>query len=134
MLTLTDPQEAYRRSSFDARVQGGDSAALVQLCLEQAVTAIGSALYAQERGDATLRSKALTRALTAITALDMGVDRDAPLAQPLLQVYGAGRRAVLESVVHFNVQQLLAVRQDFLEIGAALRGSAAVTHPLSGKS
>ena len=78
MLTLTDPHEAYRRSSLDARVQGGDSAALVQLCLEQAVTALGSALYAQEKGDVALRSKALTRALTAITALEMGVDRDAP--------------------------------------------------------
>jgi flagellar protein FliS len=128
MLTLTDPHEAYRRSSLDARVQGGDSAALVQLCLEQAVTALGSALYAQEKGDVALRSKALTRALTAITALEMGVDRDAPLAQALLQVYGAGRRAVLDSVLRFNVQQLSAVRQDFLEIDAALRGSSAVEH------
>ena len=123
MLALTDPHEAYRRSSLDARVQGGDSAALVQLCLEQAIASLGSALFAQERGDPMLRSKALTRALTAITALEMGVDREAPLAEALLQVYGAARQAVLGSVIDFHADLLSSVRQDFLEIEAALRGA-----------
>lgn len=123
MLALTDPHEAYRRSSFDARVQGGDSAALVQLCLEQAISGLGSALFAQERGDPSLRSKALTRTLTAITALEMGVDRGAPLAQALLQIYGGARRAVLDSVTGFNAELLAAVRQDFVEIEAALRNA-----------
>jgi flagellar protein FliS len=121
MLALTDPHEAYRRSAFDARVQGGDSAALVQLCLEQAIAGLGSALFAQERGDASLRSKALTRTLTAITALEMGVDRNAPLAQALLQVYDAARKAVLDSVTDFNADLLQSVRQDFLDIESALR-------------
>ena len=121
MLALTDPHEAYRRSAFDARVQGGDSAALVQLCLEQAIAGLGSALFAQERGDASLRSKALTRTLTAITALEMGVARNAPLAQALLQVYGAARKAVLDSVTDFNADLLQSVRQDFLDIESALR-------------
>ena len=85
MLATNDPHEAYRRSAFDARVQGGDTAALVQLCLEQAITGIGSALLAYERNDSGLRSRALTKALTAITALDMGVDRTAPLADALLK-------------------------------------------------
>lgn len=123
MLALNNPHEAYRRSSFDARVQGGDSAALVQLCLEQAIAGLGSAQFAQERGDPSLRSKGLTRALTAITALEMGVDRDAPLAQALLQVYGAARQAVLASVTDFDAELLTSVRNDFLEIAAALRDS-----------
>lgn len=122
MLALTDPREAYRRSAFDARVQGGDPAALVGLCLEQAVQGLGSALFAQERADWPLRSKALTRTLTAITALEMGVDREAPLAQALLQVYGAARHAVLASVTRFDADMLMSVRNDFLEIEAALRG------------
>ncbi|AKM06234.1 flagellar protein FliS [Pelagerythrobacter marensis] len=122
MLSLTNPHEAYRRSAFDARIQGGDSAALVQLCLEQAIAGLGSALFAQDRGDASLRSKALTRTLTAITALEMGVDRNAPLAQALLQVYGAARKAVLDSVTEFEPELLRSVRQDFLDIEAALRG------------
>ena len=123
MLALTDPHEAYRRSSIDARVQGGDSAALVQLCLEQAIAGLGSALFAQERGDASLRSKALTRTLTAITALEMGVDRKAPLAQALLQIYGAARQAVLASVTDFKGELLASVRSDFVEIDAALRSA-----------
>ena len=123
MLALTDPHEAYRRSSIDARVQGGDSAALVQLCLEQAIAGLGSALFAQERGDASLRSKALTRTLTAITALELGVDRKAPLAQALLQIYGAARQAVLASVTDFKGELLASVRSDFVEIEAALRSA-----------
>lgn len=124
MLALTDPNEAYRRSLFDARVQGGDTAALVQLCLEHVITGLGGALFAHERGDPAARSKALTRALTAITALEMGVDRSAPLAGPLLQMYGAGRQAVLSSVTNFDPTHLASVRQDFIDIDAALRAPA----------
>ncbi len=123
MLALTDPHEAYRRSALDARVQGGDTAALVTLCLEHAITGLGLALFAQQRGDAAQRAKALTRALTAVTALEMGVDRDAPLAQALLQVYGAARKAVLDSVIRFDVAALAATRQDLSEIQSALRAS-----------
>jgi flagellar protein FliS len=123
MLATTNPDEAYRRSAFDARVQGGDTAALVVLCLEQAVAGLGGALMAHERRDPAARSKALTRALTAITALEMGVDREAPLASPLLLVYGGARRALLESVVDFDPALLSPVRQDLIEIEAALRSA-----------
>ncbi len=123
MLALTDPREAYRRSEFDARVQGGDTADLVRLCFEEAIAGIGGAIIAFERGDPAGRSKALTRALAAITALEMGVDRDAPLAAALLHLYGAARRALLESVTGFDPQRLEPIRRDFVEIGAALQAS-----------
>ena len=123
MLATTDPHEAYRRSAFDARVQSGDTAALVLLCLEQAIAGMGGALLAHERNDPAARSRALTRALTAITALEMGVDRTAPLASSLLQLYGAARRAVLESVVGFQPELLTPVKADLLEIEAALRSA-----------
>ncbi len=121
MLAPTDPREAYRRSAFDARIHGGDTAALVRLCLEQTIAGLGGALLAHERNEPGLRSQGLTRALTAITALDMGVDRDAPLAKALLQVYGAARQTVLDSVLDFQPERLQAVRGDFVEIDAALR-------------
>ena len=121
MLTSTDPREAYRRSAFDARVHGGDTAALVQLCLEQAIVGFGGAIVANERKDFAARSKWLTRALTAITALEMGVDRDAPLAGALLNLYGAARKAALDSAVKFDAAQLKSVRQDFVDIADALR-------------
>jgi hypothetical protein len=55
-----------------------------------------------------------------VTALDMGVDRSAPLAEALLQIYGAARKAVLDSVITFDAERLRAVRQDFVDIAGAL--------------
>lgn len=121
MLAFTDPREAYRRSEFDARVEGGaDPSDLVRLCYEQAIGGLGLAVIAHERKDPAARSKALTRALSAVTALDMGVDRSAPLAGPLLQLYAAAKRAILDSVVSFDSTLLGQVRQDFVEIARAL--------------
>jgi flagellin-specific chaperone FliS len=121
MLAVTDPREAYRRSEIDARVEGGsDPGDLVRLCLEQAVAGLGLAIIAHERQDPSARSRALTRALSAVTALDMGVDRSAPLAEALLQIYGAARKAVLDSVITFDAERLRAVRQDFVDIAGAL--------------
>jgi flagellar protein FliS len=120
MLALTDPTEAYRRSQLDARVHGGDASELVRLCLEQVVAGLGSAILAQERNEPAQRSKALTRALTALTALEMGVDRSAPLAPALLQLYGAARGVLLDCVTRFDPVQLEAVRRDFIEISAAM--------------
>jgi len=121
MLAFTDPHEAYRRSQIDARVEGGtDPADLVRLCLEQAIGGLGLAIIAYERRDPAARSKALTRALSAVTALDMGDDSSAPLADALLQLYGAARRAILDSVLKFDGDTLRTVRQDFVEIARAL--------------
>ena len=124
MLAVTDPHEAYRRSALDARVQGGDTAALVILCLEHAIGGLGLAQIAAGRGESTQRSKALTKALTAVTALEMGVDRTAPLADALLHVYGSARKAVLDSVVRFDAAAVAAARQDLIEIKGALQGGA----------
>ena len=124
MLAVTDPREAYRRSEIDARVEGGaDFADLVRLCLEQAISGLGLAIIADERNDPAARSKALTRALSAVTALDMGVERSAPLARALLQFYGGARKAILDSVVTFETQRLATLRQDFVDIAKALGGS-----------
>ena len=121
MLAITDPREAYRRSEIDARVEGGaDPANLVRLCLEQAISGLGLAIIADQRKDPAARSKALTRALSAVTALDMGVDRAAPLADALLQIYGAAKRAILDSVVSFDAERLGRVREDFVDIAQAL--------------
>jgi|SRR5688572_14604096 len=121
MLACTDPREAYRRSEIDARIEGGaDPADLVRLCCEQVIGGLGLAIIASERKDPAARSKALTRALSAVTALDMGVDRSAPLADALLQLYGAARKAILDSVVSFDTELLGRVRQDFVEVARAL--------------
>ena len=116
MLALTDPHEAYRVSEFDARLNGARAADLVTFCLVQVIQGIGSALFAHELCRPAVRSKALTRALTALTALEMGVDHEAPPAQALLQIYGSARRALLDCALDFRPQVLATIRADFREI------------------
>lgn len=120
MLALRSPHEAYRKVDFDARVAGADPQQLVALCYEQLIGALGSAIFAHESHDNRLKSQSLTRALSALTALQMGISRDAAIAPALFQLYDAARRAVLDSVLAFDPKTLSAVRQDFIDISRAL--------------
>jgi flagellin-specific chaperone FliS len=74
MLALQTPSEAYRRIAFDARVEGASPDELVSLCYEQFDMALGDALLAASQGDNHRKSSALTRALSAVTALQLGID------------------------------------------------------------
>jgi flagellar protein FliS len=123
MLLNRDPSEAYRRVEFDARVTGADSRQLVDLCLEQVAGSLGRAVHAAERGDNGSKSKALTRAVAALTALQLGVDPDAPTGQALMQLYQAARTTILDSVLQFDAAGLSQIRQDFIEIRQALIGA-----------
>lgn len=124
MLAIRSPHEAYRRVDFDARVEGADPRHLVGLCYEQLVSSLGSAIFAQERGDNSLKSRALTRALSAITALLLGVSGEDDTARALRHLYEAARRAILDSAVKFDGAILGTIRQDFIEISRAMNLSA----------
>lgn len=124
MLAIRSPHEAYRRVDFDARVEGADPRHLVGLCYEQLVSSLGSAIFAAERGDNSLKSQALTRALSATTALQLGVSGEDATAQALRHLYEATRRAILDSAIKFNSEILGTIRQDFIEISRAMNGSA----------
>jgi flagellar protein FliS len=124
MLAIRSPNEAYRRVDFDARVEGADPRHLVSLCYEQLVSSLGSAIFAQERRDNGLKSQALTRALSAITALQLGVSGEDATAQALRHLYEATRRAVLDSAIQFDAEVLGTIRRDFIEISRAMTGSA----------
>jgi flagellar protein FliS len=123
MLAQRSPHEAYRRVDFDARVTGAGPAELVHLCYEQLVGALGTAIHADAIGDNSLKSRSLTRALTAVTALQLGTAQGEGVAAALRQVYEAARRAILESATAFDSKRVEALRQDFLEIGDALRAA-----------
>jgi flagellin-specific chaperone FliS len=120
MLMNRDPSEVYRRVDFDARVKGADSRQLVDLCLEQVTGSLGRAIHAAATGNNGVKSSALTRAMTALTALQMGVDGDAPMGVALLQLYTSARNSILDSVLRFDPATLARIRQDFIEIRAAL--------------
>jgi flagellar protein FliS len=125
MLAIRSPNEAYRRVDFDARVEGADPKHLVGLCYEQLVSSLGSAIFAQERGDNSLKSQSLTRALSAVTALQLGVSGENETAQALRHLYEATRRALLDSAIKFDAALLATIRQDFVEISRAISASAA---------
>jgi flagellar protein FliS len=120
MLAIRSPHEAYRRVDFDARVEGADPRQLVGLCYEQLVSSLGSALFAQERSDNSLKSQALTRALSATTALQLGVVGEDATAKALRHLYEAARRAILDSAIRFDAKTLSTIRQDFIEISRAM--------------
>lgn len=115
-----DPGQAYRRIEFDARVAGADPRELVLVCYDQLGEALGRALSAAAAGNNRAKSEALTRALSALTALQMGVDVRSSVAPALLEFYSAGRSAVLGSVLNFNAAALNRLRGDAADIASAL--------------
>ena len=124
MLLRRDPGETYRRVDFDARVKGASSLQLVALCLEQAAGSLGRAIYAADHGDNAAKSAALTRAVAAITALELGVDTTNPVSAPLMQLYQAARHTILDSALRFDAPQLETIRTDLLDIREAMLGTA----------
>ena len=120
MLAQRDPNQVYRRIDFEARVSGSDPRELVRVCYEQLIGALGGALIAAQRGDNLQKSQTLTRALSALTALQMGVQGDGEIADALRHIYTAARRAVLDSVLNFDTQTIARVRADFVEISESL--------------
>ncbi len=125
MLALRTPQEAYRRVDFDARVAGADPQQLVVLCYEQVITALASALFAHESGNNHAKSQAITRALAAITALQLGVAGHKGIAASLHNFYASVRRALLDAALDFAPARIATIRQDLIEIASALQSPAA---------
>jgi flagellar protein FliS len=123
MLYQSNPREAYRRIDLDARVAGADPRQLVQLCYEQLIDALSLALHGNAIADNGLKSRALTRALSALTALRLGIDSSAPVAGPLGQFLDAGRRAILANVTQFDSASITRLRQDFTDIAQAMRNA-----------
>lgn len=116
------PQEVYRRVDFDARVSASGPSELVHICIEQLCVSIGTAMHAAANNDNGLKSRSITRALSAVTALQLGVAGEDGMATALRQVYEGARRTILDSAITFDSQKMAALRNDFTEIGAALQG------------
>jgi flagellar protein FliS len=122
MLAHRTPHEAYRRVDFDARVNGASPTELVHLCYEHLTGALGTAIHAHGIGDNSLKSHSMTRALTAITALQLGVSGESDVAGALKHLYESARRTVLDCAITFDSRKIETLRADFLEIGRALQG------------
>lgn len=119
MLVQRSPDEVYRRVDFDARIAGADPRQLVVLCHEQLASSLGTAIHAARRGDNARKSQALTRALAALTALQMGIDHALPIAAALTAFFDAARRTVLDNVIAFDPRAMRRLHDDVTEIAAA---------------
>lgn len=115
-----NPIEAYRRVDFDARIATAAPNELVLLCYDEFVISLGSAMIAEERSNNLLKSKSITRALAALTALQMGISSNQGIGGALNQLYEAARRTLLDSVLTFDRSAISTVRQDFLDISRAM--------------
>lgn len=120
MLALQDPQTVYRRIDFDARVSAADPGQLVELCYEQLIAALGTALFAHDQVDNRMKSEALTRAVSALTALQLGISGQGGVVDALHHFYDAARRAVLDNALRFKPATIAAIRQDIIDIALAL--------------
>lgn len=126
MYTQRSPAEAYRKVDFDARIAGAGPGQLVLLCYEQLAAALGSAIHADGVRDNARKSASLTRALAALTALQMGLDQRQPIAAALTTLFEGARHTVLDSVIQFDAAALARLKQDVTEIAWALRGASDV--------
>ncbi len=124
MLAARDPGLAYRRSSFEARLLAASPHDLVIMCLEDFLVNLVRFEQADRRDDREARSTALTRCITSLTALEMGVDRSAPLGETLLQFYAAGKSALLGMVVSIEAGRLRTIKNDFEDIRRSFRAAA----------
>lgn len=124
MLTASDPGLAYRRSSFEARLLAASPQDMVIMCLDDLLANIVRFEQADLRDDRETRSRALTRCITSLTALELGVDRAAPVASALLQFYAAAKSAMLGMVVEVEVSVLRTVKRDFEDIRSSFRAAA----------
>lgn len=122
MALRDDPREAYGRVEFDARVAGASAGELVLLCYERLLAALGTALHAHAAGDNRARSQALTRALTALTALELGIAGSGGVVEALRTFYAAARKIVLDSAPAFSPERIEALRRDVRDIMQAMPG------------
>lgn len=120
MLAQRDPYNAYQRVEFDARVQGASPSELVHICYDQLILALSTALLAHDRADCQLRNQSLTRALTALMALQLGIDQSHEMAGPLTDLYQGASKSILASSLEFDAFGVRAIYEDFREVRAAL--------------
>jgi flagellar protein FliS len=125
LLARQTPQDAYRRVEIDARVGGSDPRQLVVLCYEQLIGALGSAIVAHQRKDNAAKSAAITRALSSLAALQLGVDGEGEVAWALRHLYEATRRSLLDMVLRFDAATVETIRTDYVDILRAMSGSLA---------
>ncbi|GMM93552.1 flagellar protein FliS [Qipengyuania sp. MTN3-11] len=123
MLSRSRPDEAYREASFDVRLLGSSREELVLFCLEDFLENIARLELADAKEDRAARSRAITRCVTALTALELGIDRSAEMGDALAQFYGSAKSTLLDSIRHTDGAAIATLKADFGEVAGAFRGA-----------
>ncbi len=123
MLSCCKPNEAYRQTHFEARLLGSSREELVLFCLEDLLDNLRHLELADSREDRAGRSRKITRCVTALTALELGIDRNAEMGAPLAQFYGSAKSILLDSIRQTDLRAIAALKTDFSEIAGAFRGA-----------
>ena len=120
--TNRPPAEVYSRIEFDARVSGAGKEELVVVLIEQFLIALQSAIFAHENRLNERKSAAMTRAIAALTALELGVvsSSENDMGASLLTFYREAKKVILDSVVVFDAEAFAGLYADFSEIRQAL--------------
>ncbi|EDL49946.1 flagellar protein FliS [Erythrobacter sp. SD-21] len=121
MLSRAKPRDAYRQASFDARLLGSSRDELVLFCLEDFIDNLGQLELADRRFDHAARSRAITRCVTALTALELGIDRSAEMGATLAQFYGSAKNTLLNSIRQTDQGSVDSMKADFGDIANAFR-------------
>jgi flagellin-specific chaperone FliS len=115
--------ETYRTVDFAARVSGATPAELTDICFEQLIGSLGTAMHAHTAADPATRSRALSRAVSCLLALEMGIAGQNGIAATLRDLYVRARHAVLASVLEWDAPTLTRIRDDFVDIREAMRST-----------
>ncbi|KZY23328.1 hypothetical protein A3726_28030, partial [Erythrobacter sp. HI0037] len=91
--------------------------------LDDLIENLGVLEIVEQRDDRAARSRTLTRCVTALTALEMGIDREAELASSLAQFYGAAKNLMLDSIRALDLGKVRQLRDDLREIAFAFRAA-----------
>lgn len=112
------PADTYNRIEFDARVSGSGQRELVGILMEELTRALRSAIYAAENGLNQRKSSAMTRAIAALTALEMGIgaQEGTGAGAALLHFYRFAKKTILDSVIAFDNHAMHSLIADFKDI------------------
>jgi len=121
LLLSRDPADAYRRIELDARIAASARGDLTRICLEEAVAALGQALFALERDPARAPREPLVRAHGILSWLANGVASDNPLRDQLRQFYGALVALVSRNMVAPSREELAEASGDLSDLLDAAR-------------
>ena len=117
---LRTPAVVYRQVDLEARIEASKADDLTRICLEEAVAALGSALFALERAPDVPPREGLSRANGIAVYLARLVAPDNPMREALVQFYGGLAEVIARNMITPNRDEIARVRGDFEDLLTAV--------------